>query len=134
MMVLLDSHVLLWLMDGRRELGRMARACCDEALRDEVIGVSAVTFYELANEHRKGRIALSPDPATWRQSVLALGVVEFPVDAPTAIAAAGLTDMHNDPMDRLIVATALRNDATLLTADGAILKWGAPLNRLDAAR
>ncbi|QQS14118.1 MAG: type II toxin-antitoxin system VapC family toxin [Rhodospirillales bacterium] len=134
MTVILDSHVLLWLMEGRRELGRLARARCDEALRDDAVGVSAVTFYELANEHRKGRIALSPDPATWRQNVLALGVVEFPVDAPIAIEAAGLADMHNDPMDRLIVATVLRNDATLMTADGAILRWKAPLSRLDAAR
>ena len=134
MTIILDSHVLLWLMEGRPELGKQARARCDDALRNDRVGISAVTFYELANEHRKGRVILAPDPATWRQRVLALGVVEMPLDVPTAIDAAQLVDLHGDPMDRLIIATVLRQNATLMTADGAILKWKAALNRVDAGR
>jgi PIN domain nuclease of toxin-antitoxin system len=60
--------------------------------------------------------------------------VEFPLDAPTALEAAQLAQLHQDPMDRLIVATVLRHNATLMTADGSILKWKAALNRVDAGK
>ncbi len=91
-----------------------------------------MSFYELANEHRKGRIIMSPDPWRWRAQVLNLGIVEVPIDAGTAIEAASLVDFHRDPMDRLIAATALRHQATLLTADRAILRWGGSLRSVDA--
>lgn len=134
MTIILDSHVLLWLMEGRPELGKHARARCDDALRNDRVAISAITFYELANEHRKRRVILAPDPAAWRQRVLAQGVEEIPLDVPIAIEAAQLADLHGDPMDRLIIATVLRQNATLMTADGVILRWKAALNRVDAAK
>lgn len=134
MTMILDSHVLLWLMEGLPELGKQARARCDDALQNDRVAISAVTFYELANAHRQGRVILAPDPVTWRQRVISIGVVEIPLDAPTAIEAAQLADMHSDPMDRLIVATVLHQNATLMTADGRILRWKAPLNRVDAGK
>lgn len=94
--------------------------------------MSAVSFYELANAHRKGRIALTPDPWQWRAQVLSFGIVELPVDAGIAIEATGLVDFHRDPMDRLIAATALRHAATLITADSTILRWTGPLRSVDA--
>jgi PIN domain nuclease of toxin-antitoxin system len=75
---------------------------------------------------------MSPDPWHWRAQVLNLGIVELSVDAGTSIDAAGLADFHRDPMDRLIAATALRHQATLVTADRAILKWNGPLRSVDA--
>ena len=134
MTMILDSHVLLWLVREHPQLGSQARAACDRALREDSVGVSAVSFYELTNEHRKRRVALEPTPQLWRQSVLRLGIVEFPIDAPTAIEAGDLTDFHSDPLDRLIVAAALRHDATLMTADVAILRWKGPLRRIDSRR
>ncbi|HJQ57545.1 MAG TPA: type II toxin-antitoxin system VapC family toxin [Vineibacter sp.] len=134
MTTILDSHVLLWLVEGLPELGRLARTKCDDALRNDQVAVSTVSFYELANAHRKGRIVLSPDPAAWRHGVLALGIVELPLDAPTAIEAAQLADLHSDPMDRIIVATVVRHNATLMTADRSILRWNSALHRVDAGR
>lgn len=134
MTMILDSHVLLWLVREHPQLGRQAHAACDHALRADSVGVSAISFYELMNEHRKRRVALEPTPVQWRQSVLQLGIVEFPLDALTAIDAGGLVDFHSDPLDRLIVAAALRHDATLMTADAAILRWDGPLKRIDARR
>jgi PIN domain nuclease of toxin-antitoxin system len=121
-------------MEGRPELGKQARARCDDALRNDRVGISAITFYELAHAHRRGRIVLAPDPERWRQAVLNVGIVEFPLDAPTALEAARLAQFHRDPMDRLIVATVLRQNGTLMTADGSILGWKAALHRLDAGR
>ena len=132
MTTILDSHVLLWLVNGNQELGRKARSLCEGGREADPIAVSAISFYELANEHRKGRIVMSPDPWRWRAQVLNLGIVELSVDAGTSIDAAGLVDFHRDPMDRLIAATAIRHQATLVTADRAILKWNGPLRSVDA--
>ncbi len=132
MTILLDSHALLWLINGDQDLGRRARSLCESGRQGSPIAVSAISFYELANEHRKGRIVMSPDPWHWRAQVLNLGIVELSVDAGTSIDAAGLVDFHRDPMDRLIAATALRHQATLVTADRSILKWNGPLRSVDA--
>jgi PIN domain nuclease of toxin-antitoxin system len=132
MTTILDSHVLLWLINGGAELGRRARELCESAHQDDPIGVSAVSFYELADAHRKGRLAMSPDPWQWRAQVLNFGIIEVPVDAGIAMEASALIDFHRDPMDRLIAATALRHAATLVTADNAILRWAGPLRSVDA--
>ncbi|MGE0423793.1 MAG: type II toxin-antitoxin system VapC family toxin [Reyranellaceae bacterium] len=134
MTMILDSHVLLWLVREHPQLGSQARAACDRALTSDSVAVSAASFFELSNEHRKNRVALEPTPEQWCQNVLRLGIIEFPVDTPVAIVAGGLLNFHNDPLDRIIVASALRHDATLMTADAAILRWEGPLRRIDARR
>jgi PIN domain nuclease of toxin-antitoxin system len=45
-----------------------------------------------------------------------------------------LDDMHGDPFDRIIVATALAEDAVLLTADRPVLEWTGRVRRQDARR
>ena len=79
----------------------------------------------------KGRIRLSDDIHTWRGEHLEQGVVEIPIDGDIGIRAAGLTDFHADPADRLIVATALAGHR-LVTSDRRILGWSGSLNRLNA--
>jgi PIN domain nuclease of toxin-antitoxin system len=65
---------------------------------------------------------------------MALGVHEIPVSSEIAMSAAELSNLHRDPIDRIIVATALAEDAVLLTADGRILGWPGQLKRQDARR
>jgi PIN domain nuclease of toxin-antitoxin system len=45
-----------------------------------------------------------------------------------------LAGLHSDPADRIIVATALAHDATLITADERLLAWRGPLKTHDARR
>jgi PIN domain nuclease of toxin-antitoxin system len=59
---------------------------------------------------------------------------EIPVDGAIGIRAAGLGSLPSDPIDRLIVATALERGAALLTADERLLSWKHPLERHDARR
>ena len=80
---------------------------------------------------RKGRIQFTEDVASWRLSQLDQGLVESPVTGLVGIRAAELADLHGDPADRIIVATALEGHR-LLTADTRILNWPGQLNRLDA--
>ena len=79
----------------------------------------------------KGRIDLGQYVRTWRTRLLNDGLIEIPVDGDIAIRANELTDLHADPADRLIVATALGGH-TLLTADDRILSWSGRLSRQDA--
>lgn len=82
----------------------------------------------------KGRIALPLAVEGWRAGLLSAGLVEIPLDGRIALAAAGVADLHRDPADRLIVASAGVRNATLVTADEKLLAWNADLPRLDARR
>lgn len=68
----------------------------------------------------------------WRAVILSLGVHEVPLSAEIAVRATDLENLPGDPFDRLIVATALIEQATLLTADQPILSWPGRLARQDA--
>ena len=64
---------------------------------------------------------------SWRKQLLRQGVIEIPINGEVVIHSTNLENFHADPADRLIVATAQLNDATLITADGKILNWGGEL-------
>ena len=93
--------------------------------------VSAITFWELAMLHEKGRMRILADIRVWRATLLDDGLMEIPVDGDIGIRANGLVDFHPDPADRIIVATALEGHQ-LITADERILDWPGDMMRLDA--
>ncbi|MCU0306124.1 MAG: type II toxin-antitoxin system VapC family toxin [Thermoanaerobaculales bacterium] len=130
--MLLDTHVLVWLTEGRPELGPEARAAIDGALVDDAVLVSAISFWEIAMLARKGRLALIQPPSAYRRDVLALGIGELPVTGEIGIEAVRLELDHPDPADRLIIATAALARQVLVTADHRVLDWDGPLRRLDA--
>ena len=79
----------------------------------------------------KRRLKFPEDVGMWRQEQLAQGMVEIPVDGDIGARAAQLQDLHGDPADRIIVATALGGHR-LVTSDRRILEWSGALNRLRA--
>ena len=130
-MILLDTQVLLWLLYGDHRLGRHARQVIDDAFAAGLAAVSAITFWEVAMLQARRKIALQADIHSWREGLLDEGLIEIPVDGGIAVRAGLLQDMHGDPADRLIVATAL-DGHQLVTADRRILDWPGQLNRLRA--
>ncbi len=106
-MILLDTQVMLWLRLGDPRLGPGARRGIDQAWHSAGVGVSAISFWEVAMLKDKGRIVFPEDVGLWRREQLGQGVVEIPVDGEIGIRAVNLVDFHPDPADRLIVATAL---------------------------
>ena len=64
-MIVLDTHVLIWVVDGDSRLGRTARAAIDEAGRADGIAVSAITPWEVTLLAEKGRLRLGSDAAVW---------------------------------------------------------------------
>ena len=79
----------------------------------------------------KGRLDLGLDLDAWRRDLLDQGVIEITVDGRIAVRAGFLPDVHGDPADRIIIATALEGHR-LMTADQRILDWPGSISRLDA--
>ena len=132
-MILLDTHVLLWLRSGSRRLGTRARLEIDRAWRDGEVCVSAFSFWELGMLRAKGRISYPEEVEQWRRQQIEQGLIEVPVDGEIGIRAANLPDLVADPADRMIVATALEGHR-LVTADRHLIDWPGPLQCIDAAR
>ncbi|HVY48805.1 MAG TPA: type II toxin-antitoxin system VapC family toxin [Minicystis sp.] len=128
--ILLDTHVLVWLAAGDAQLGGRTARLVARSLSVARVLVSALSYWEIAMLVAKRRLAASA-PAL-RDEASRLGIVEVPLDGTIAIAAAALDDLHGDPADRLIVATALQAGARLVTADRALLGWRGKLARHDA--
>ena len=131
-MILLDTHALIWLDAGLNKLGAKSREHLDSALRDDRLSVSALSFWEIGMLVNKGRLQMSLDMLQWRSELLAGGLREFAVTGAIGVKAATLEQFHGDPTDRLIVATAIQENALLATADKAILAWHGPVDCLDA--
>ena len=131
-MILLDTHALIWLNLGLPQLGPRARQSADEALLEGRLAVSAVSFWEAAVLVERGRVELDKPTEVWRQELLRSGLIEIPLDGRIAITAIGLPGLHGDPADRFIAATAILNEARLITADRRLLNWSGPLECLDA--
>ena len=132
-MILFDTHILLWQQEGDRRLGRQALQVIERAIEENDAAISPISFWEVAMRVQKGHITFLSDVAAWRRDLISRGLNEVPVDGGIAIRAGLLPDMHGDPADRLIVATALEGHQ-LLTADQRLLQWSGPLNRLDASQ
>jgi PIN domain nuclease of toxin-antitoxin system len=91
-----------------------------------------VTFFELNWALGRGRVEGPSDIRGWRRDLLTLGLREIALSAEIALKAAELDNLHGDLFDRIIVATALVEDAVLLTADRPLLAWSGKLRRQDA--
>jgi PIN domain nuclease of toxin-antitoxin system len=113
--IVLDTHAWIWWASDPDRLGRRARAALEAAER---IGVPAVCCFEVAAAAARGRISLDRSPLEWLQQALGLPRAELLALTPAiAVRATQLGAFHGDPADRLIVATALVHDATLVTKD-----------------
>ena len=132
--VLLDTHVLVWLLEEDQRLGHEARRLADAAVKDDTLLVSAMTFWEVAMLALRQRLALAQPVASWRRKVLELGIVEMPMTGDIGILATELEGFPADPAGRIIAATALAHGATLVTADTSILAWKGQLGCHDARR
>ena len=130
-MILLDTHALIWLLLDDPRLGRQTRQIIASAWADNQAAVSAISFWEIAMLCAKGRLELLVNAETWRAGLLREGLIEIAVDGGTALRAGFLRDLHGDPADRIIVATALTGHP-LVTADRRILDWPGRLRRLNA--
>jgi PIN domain nuclease of toxin-antitoxin system len=130
--VLLDTHVLIWLRGEPRQIGSEAFSRIESAMAAGEAWLSAISFWEVAMLARKRRIKIAMPLAKWRAGLAARAIREIPIDGVTAAQAGEIDWEHGDPADRIIVATAIRFDLTLITADRRILSWRGLAKQIDA--
>ncbi|MCL5041898.1 MAG: type II toxin-antitoxin system VapC family toxin [Gammaproteobacteria bacterium] len=123
-MIVLDTHAVLWWVNGDPQLSPNALAAIEQEMRRDsgVILISAITAWEIALLLEKGRITLSMGIDDWLDTLEEIeGVRIVPVDKATLVESTRLPgDFHKDPADRMIVALARHFNATLITADEKI--------------
>jgi PIN domain nuclease of toxin-antitoxin system len=137
--LLLDTHVWIWAMTGgASELGKQAAVAVDEGATTGRVLVSAISVWEVGMLEAKGRVRFSLEAGEWvRRALAAPGVHLSPLTPEVALDSSRLPEpMHGDPADRILIATARRTGATLVTRDARILEYGALglLSVIDASR
>lgn len=131
-MILLDTHVMIWLDIDRDRVGRACLQRIAEVEAVAEVAFSAATIWELTFLVAKGKLELPQPLASWRREWLDAETTEVAIDGPIILEAAALAAFHPDPADRFIVATAVALDAELVTADERILSWDGPVRLRDA--
>ena len=120
-MILVDTHVVVWLAFDQDRLSKKARAAIDDARQSgDGLAICDITLLELASLFRKGRIRLEISLESFLDEVESRFVV-LPISGRACARGLGLPAAYpKDPADRIIGATALVEGMSLLTADREI--------------
>ncbi len=120
-MILLDTHVVIWLADDETRISKKAEAAIVQARRaGNGLAISGITLLELAMLSSKGRIQLRVSLESFMVNVESRFIV-LPITGRICVQAFDLpTNYPKDPVDRIIGATGMVEGLSLVTADRAI--------------
>jgi PIN domain nuclease of toxin-antitoxin system len=116
-LILLDTHVLVWLASERE---RLSGAALETIESEPELTICLVSIQEIAYLVARDRLGMDRPVGTWVSDALSVHEVgALPPTVSTSIRAGALDPIkfHGDPIDRLIYATAVEHDARLVTAD-----------------
>lgn len=120
--LLVDTCAIIWLATGDRKLSQFAR----DAMRDaELLCFSSISTWEIARLVKAGDLEIPVSPMRLADKLVEVyDMKELPVDNSVALRSSALPEIHKDPADRFIIATALLNDLTVVTGDHRFAKYG----------
>ena len=124
MILLLDTHLVLWAAGMPDRLSDEARELIDDATN--ALCFSAASLWEIAIESALGRADFLVDPALLRRGLRLNGWEEIPVTGEHALELVRLPPLHRDPFDRILLCQARVQGTTLLTSDAKLASYGAP--------
>ena len=120
--VLCDTCALIWLATGDAKLSRMARAVIHDA---ELLCFSSISIWEVARKVKAGVLEIPVSPAVFADMLVKrYGMKELPLDNAVMLRSSALPEIHKDPTDRFIIATALLNDCVIATGDRRFMGSG----------
>jgi PIN domain nuclease of toxin-antitoxin system len=124
--IVLDTHVWLWLMAGSHHLSKSFRLSIKKVQDYSGILISSISIWEIGMLVNRKRIELNMDPLDWISEALDFpGVRLIQLSPKIAIESTRLPgNIHGDPADRILVATAHEEHATLVTCDEKLLEYG----------
>lgn len=128
MKLLLDTQLLLWAAGMPDRLSASARKLLNSP-RNELL-FSAASVWEIAIKNSLGRKDFRVEPRLLRRGLLDNGYTELPITSEHAVSVDTLPPLHGDPFDRLLVAQALCEGVTLLTADAQLARYPGPVRKV----
>lgn len=122
---LLDTHLLIWAANQNPRLPSEVTKIISHSA--SVLWVSVVSIFEVAIKRTQDRGDFRYQAGQLRAGLLANGYLELPVEGRHAVLLATLPPLHTDPFDRLLVAQAMAEGMTFLTADRQLEQYGHPV-------
>jgi PIN domain nuclease of toxin-antitoxin system len=121
-LIVLDTHAWIWWVADPSRLSALARRRIEHAVADSAVHVSAISCWEISLLVRRRRLELSMPLDEWISHSESLPYLHFvAVDLQIALRSnALLGPWHEDPADRIILATALQLGAALVSKDGKL--------------
>ena len=118
---LLDTHAAIWFLNGDTRLpGTVRQIICDGS---NLVYLSIASAWEVAIKLRIGKLGIDGSTADFIRDVEANNIVIFPIKPAHLSALETLPMIHRDPFDRLLMATALAEELTLITGDESIARY-----------
>lgn len=128
MRLLLDTHVLLWVAGRSEKLSVAGRRLLGRSTNELMF--SAASLWEVAIKGQGGKADLGVDAGVLRRALLDSGYVELPVTGVHAAATSTLPAIHKDPFDRMLLAQAICEGITLVTADERLASYPGPIRKV----
>jgi PIN domain nuclease of toxin-antitoxin system len=126
--LLLDTQLLLWAAGRPERLSAAARKQLENP-KNELL-FSAASLWEIAIKSSLGRDDFHVEPRLLRRGLLDNGYTELPVTSEHAVSIDSLPQFHKDPFDRILLAQALTEGITLLTADAQLARYPGPVRKV----
>ena len=128
MKLLLDTQLILWAAGYPERLSARAKRQLNDPANELLF--SAASLWELTIKSGLGRDDFRVEPRVLRRALLDNGYVELPVTSEHAVNVDALPALHKDPFDRLLLAQALVEGITLLTADAQLARYRGPVRKV----
>ena len=125
MRLLLDTRILLWAAGAPDRLSEKAIALLTDVSNELLF--SAASMWEIVIKSGLGRDDFQVDARQLRTALLVNGYHELPVSSLHALTLADLPTLHKDPFDRMLLAQAIRDELTLVTADSLLTAYPGPI-------
>src|ERR1043165_6154071 len=123
MKLLIDSHALIWYVDQHQQLSLASHAAISDPSSDLLL--SAGSIWEISIKVGLGKLVLTEPYLLWMSQALDdLGITILPITVEYADVQASLPKHHSDPFDRLIVAQAILEKVSIVSADARMDAYG----------
>lgn len=127
--LILDTHIWIWWVKQDRQLSPAIARRLEETQAG--LAISSISIYEAVLQIRRGRLEIDLPLQKWlHAATVETGVEILALNAEIAAKAAALPLHHGDPLDRMIIATALHHDAEIVSADSQFPRYEALAGRL----
>lgn len=128
MILLLDTHLLLWAAGCPEKLSEQARDMIAE--HGNALWFSAASLWEVTIKNALGRADFRADPWLLRRGLLENGYAELSITSRHVLTVGQLPALHKDPFDRVLVAQAQTEGCLLLTADERVAAYPGPVRKV----